>query len=268
MKTTARGRHRIAAVSILLVVGALGAGCKFYGIAAQQAKGAAAMQVVGTLDTTAPEKGPMIAVLVHWPEDGSDASVVDHFVVREPGAFRFITTQPGTYSVAAFLDLDRDLVYDPSEPGRGTEPATTFELAAGQSRTDLRIVIDASNRAPVSGRMDVRQLTKAAGWNRVGTTMGQLSAQGEVTTLDDPRFDRAQADKGLWKPFDFLLEVGGGVYFLEPYDPGGSPCCSSTESEGRPRSSPTWRARSTWSASSLGSSTTRVGPNCARLRST
>jgi pimeloyl-ACP methyl ester carboxylesterase len=38
-----------------------------------------------------------------------------------------------------------------------------------------------------------------------------------VTGLADPRFSRVQAQKGLWRPFDFMAEGSPGLYFLEGY---------------------------------------------------
>ena len=55
--------------------------------------------------------------------------------------------------------------------------------------------------------------------DQVATTMGQLTEFGTVTNLNDPRFERKNGSVGLWRPYDFVFDVGVGVYFLEPYDP-------------------------------------------------
>jgi pimeloyl-ACP methyl ester carboxylesterase len=49
--------------------------------------------------------------------------------------------------------------------------------------------------------------------------MGQLTAVGELAALSDPRFSRANAEDGLWRPYDFLTKTRAGIYFLQPYDP-------------------------------------------------
>lgn len=41
----------------------------------------------------------------------------------------------------------------------------------------------------------------------------------EIVTLDDPRFSLENGRLGLWEPIQFLRTVGGGVFFLEPFDP-------------------------------------------------
>ena len=49
-------------------------------------------------------------------------------------------------------------------------------------------------------------------------TLGAATAYGVVTTLEDPRFREEHAADSLWRPYDFIFDVGPGVYFLEPYD--------------------------------------------------
>lgn len=46
-----------------------------------------------------------------------------------------------------------------------------------------------------------------------------VTAAGVVTTLSDPRFRAENVRAGLRDPYDFILNVGPGVYFLEKYDP-------------------------------------------------
>jgi len=46
-----------------------------------------------------------------------------------------------------------------------------------------------------------------------------VTAAGEVTTLSDPRFAAANVKAGMKAPYDFILNVGPGIYFLEQYDP-------------------------------------------------
>ena len=46
-----------------------------------------------------------------------------------------------------------------------------------------------------------------------------VTAAGEVTTLSDPRFRAENVRAGMRAPYDFILNVGPGVYFLEKYDP-------------------------------------------------
>ena len=46
-----------------------------------------------------------------------------------------------------------------------------------------------------------------------------VTAAGKITTLSDPRFATENVRAGMWAPYDFILNEGPGVYFLEKYDP-------------------------------------------------
>ncbi|CED70926.1 putative lipoprotein [Aliivibrio wodanis] len=42
---------------------------------------------------------------------------------------------------------------------------------------------------------------------------------GKVVNLNDPPFDKENAELGMWQPLTFLLENNTGLYFLSEYDP-------------------------------------------------
>jgi pimeloyl-ACP methyl ester carboxylesterase len=48
-------------------------------------------------------------------------------------------------------------------------------------------------------------------------------AFGEIANLDDPKFSSEVGEMGMWKPYEFIIQHGFGIYFLEPYDPGRLP---------------------------------------------
>jgi pimeloyl-ACP methyl ester carboxylesterase len=54
---------------------------------------------------------------------------------------------------------------------------------------------------------------------------GELFAKGtaQIAALDAPGFTMDYGRMGLWQPVSFVKEKRGGVYFLEPYDPGKIP---------------------------------------------
>jgi pimeloyl-ACP methyl ester carboxylesterase len=62
-----------------------------------------------------------------------------------------------------------------------------------------------------------------------------VARQGEVVTLDDARFDPKNAKRGLWRPMDFMIHVGAGIYFLDPYDPDRVPVLFVHGINGHPR---------------------------------
>jgi pimeloyl-ACP methyl ester carboxylesterase len=128
-------------------------------------------------------------------------------------------TEPGTYALAAFHDRNRNLVYDLDEPARIPDQRTTFELAAGDTREDIQIEIHPDERARVEGPLDIRALQVRSVRDQQGITMGQLTVAGDVVDLSDSRFGPESGKLGLWRPVDFLFDVGAGIYFLQEYDP-------------------------------------------------
>jgi len=60
-------------------------------------------------------------------------------------------------------------------------------------------------------------------------------ALGEEVTLEDPAFSPDGGKKGLWAPTDFLSEIGGGIYFLQPFDARKTPVLFVHGAGGNPR---------------------------------
>lgn len=54
---------------------------------------------------------------------------------------------------------------------------------------------------------------------QITASFSAVTAAGKVTTLSDPRFAAENVKAGMRAPYDFILNVGPGVYFLEKYDP-------------------------------------------------
>jgi pimeloyl-ACP methyl ester carboxylesterase len=158
-----------------------------------------------------------ILVVVYAGEAGHER-LVDHFVMAGPGRYYFVVPG-GTYRLAAFVDVNRDLTYEP-----GVDPAALLNagepLRAADGMTldhlDIEVRDGGSARIPFA--------FSAA--NGEGLAEGSQSDQrfvGTVTRIDDPRFSDDNAHRGLWQPVEFVRQVGAGVYFLEPYDPGKIP---------------------------------------------
>lgn len=74
-------------------------------------------------------------------------------------------------------------------------------------------------RALVEGPLDTAGPGAGTATDRESERPGQLEALGQVAELTDPRFDRESGSSGLWRPLDFLADVGRGTYFLEACDP-------------------------------------------------
>jgi pimeloyl-ACP methyl ester carboxylesterase len=140
-------------------------------------------------------------------------AAVDSFALERPSKYFFIVP-PGDYFVAAFLDADRDFRYDPArERGVWYGAPDRVRVATGERVDGIDISIDAPHAAvldralvaPELGRRGIHELPDV----NIGT----------VTTINDPRFTVENGKVGMWQPVEFVLRVGAGIYFLEPYDP-------------------------------------------------
>jgi pimeloyl-ACP methyl ester carboxylesterase len=190
------------------------AGCStIFAVRGQQRRADANAIVGGLVSTEHAARGPLIVGIL--ARSGSGFYLVDHFVAEKPGPWLF-ALEAGTYWLAAFEDANGDRRYD-DEPALRLDPERPMQLAPGQRLFGLPLVIPTQGRfeqrsfaiadLPVRGPAEQQQASAFA-----------LSVAGAVTTLDDPRFDRQMASKGLWQFYDFLLHAQPGIYFLEPYD--------------------------------------------------
>jgi pimeloyl-ACP methyl ester carboxylesterase len=204
----------------MFAAGLLCAGCVFLEVRRQQERAATVCRLSGSVSAVEPAEGPLVVVLIRRPgSEGGENAIVDHFALERDGRFRFVVTEPGTYSIAAFHDRNSNLVYELDEPARPVDEATTFQLAAGDTREGIEIAIQPDGRARVDGPVDIGALQAHSAGDQLGISIGQLSVAGDVVDLSDARFGPESGKLGLWKPLDFIFDIGPGIYFLEPFDP-------------------------------------------------
>jgi pimeloyl-ACP methyl ester carboxylesterase len=165
---------------------------------------------------TPPDGAEPAPLVVFATAVGAEREAADWSVLPRAGSF-FLVVPAGAYRVGAFADRDGSLTRDAGEPGtwaRGGEP---IEVRPGAINAGLDLPLAAERGdAPLDvGLLPVR----ASG------AVSELPASriGEVVSLDDARFSEENARLGLWQPARFLIEVGGGIFFLEPYDPHRTP---------------------------------------------
>lgn len=197
-----------------IVLAAALAGCGMFAVKEQQQKLDALCRIGGRVDAERREAVPIVVVLARRAGDSWQG--VDHFVLEGPGQW-LLAASPGAYGVAAFQDLNRDLKQQPGEPYVGLDRERLVTCAAGDRHTDLALHIPARSAA-IAGTLDITALQARSVHEQLELSLGQLSAVGEIASLDDPRFDAALAEDGLWRPFDFLFKGHPGVYFLGAYD--------------------------------------------------
>ena len=188
------------------------------------------------------DAGGVVGTVSH---DEDDASLVVVFALREEGdswaadnyvhlATRhdFLMRLPAghRYLVGAFVDRNDNLRLDDNEPVvLLPNPVTVAQGWKGVNTVSLTLV--------PTGRVGRSMAEVLQG-------LGDVEPQplpiwtGEVSDLDDDRFSAQSGSMGLWRPFEFLTNVGIGVFFLEAYDATRTPVLFVSGAGGNPRE---WR---------------------------
>jgi pimeloyl-ACP methyl ester carboxylesterase len=195
----------------------------FMDVKEQQASLAAACRISGSVTNARAEPRPIVVVLFREADQAAARlqdrwKIVDHFVMEQPGRWGF-GTGPGQYAVGAFEDRSRDLIYQPGESYGTLAFDQPLVCGSGTRFRDLALAIPEKVKDPFPAPLDIATLQARNQEGQLDATMGQLTATGEIVALSDARFSEENAEDGLWRPFDFLVESHAGVYFLEPYDP-------------------------------------------------
>ena len=196
------------AASALAFCVAVAAGCGMLDVKEQQSRFDSLCRFGGQVTGDAHPEAPLVVVLF------GPGHVVDHFVREGPGPW-MLAASAGSYRLAAFQDLNRDLKLQPGEPFVRMEDVT---CRAGERNTELVVRVPADGRSGHTDTFDVAALQARSFDEQLQLSLGQVTAVGEIASLGDPRFDESVAEAGLWRPFDFLFTGHPGVYFLGAYD--------------------------------------------------
>ena len=165
--------------------------------------------ITGSVQADAHADTTIVVVLLR----ADTGTVVDSFALERAGKYFFVVPA-GNYFVAAFADADRDFRFDPAhERGVWHGSPDAIRVVKGERIDGIDVSIDAPRAAvldralvaPELGRRGIHELPDV----NIGT----------VTTIDDSRFTAENGKLGMWQPVEFVLRVGAGIYFLEPYEP-------------------------------------------------
>jgi pimeloyl-ACP methyl ester carboxylesterase len=177
------------------------------------------------------DRGVLASPPKTWPHElrerveriRAKAVLVDHVALQRPGSW-YTRVAPGCYGVGAYEDVNQDYNYD-DEPAAAAvaDPKRIFELAAGERRENVEIVIPPDGRLLAeeadSVAMQVRKLKARSHEDQLLVSIDEVTVEGEVADLDDPRFGEENGKLGYWDTYTFLWKVRPGIFFLEPYDP-------------------------------------------------
>jgi len=213
---------RLAVALLALACG----GCMLFSLRGQLAQISTACSIAGTLSDDGGQSGPYVVALLHDDATASDAlqpnwRQVDYVVMEREGAWGFIVGN-GNYGLAAFRDSNANFRHDPGEPLLAFDPKASVSCGAGKVFADIVLRVPAfaapDEGTPI-GLPTLGQLRPRPALDRPAVSGGQLLSFGDVTTLEDVRFDPDVAAASSWRPLDFILAGRSGIYLLEPYDP-------------------------------------------------
>ena len=155
---------------------------------------------------------------------------VDTFVRPGPGRFAFAVT-PGRYNLSAYEDRNKSGSYRSrrAHVARARRTSARCGPRSGEeARHRSRLPCDGSPRRGTDRGV---HLVAEAPREEVAFSPWARSAQGTVCPdLRDERFGPEAAQRGVWRPIEFLHEGLAGVYFLDPTTRTASRCSSSTAS--------------------------------------
>ncbi len=168
------------------------------------------VRLSGHVWNPSPQKKPVIVLL--YQVLNNKKRVVSYRIYHKTDRFQFMEL-PGQYYVAAFEDANRDLIYQDSEWATYFGPESGITVDPGQDQLTLDLTLQPPGVSLLPGSPN---LSSPATQARLRLPKIRI---GEIVELEDGRFTDEKGRLGLWEPIRFLEEVGGGLYFLEHFDP-------------------------------------------------
>jgi len=180
----------------------------------------------GKIHHAAREGKPIIVLLYTLLPEGD--KLVSYSIYHKPDVFHFVHS-PGKYRIAAFEDANEDLRYQKSEHAGYYGAPSVVTIEPGKDLSNLDITLQHPDHLTLRESPD---LSSSA--SRANRDLIQLRV-GEVVNVRDPMFSHEKGQLGLWEPIRFLEEVGGGVFFLEPFSESKTPVIFVHGAGGTPR---------------------------------
>jgi pimeloyl-ACP methyl ester carboxylesterase len=205
----------IGAVTLLIT------GCMFRELSKQQRRMDALCLLSGIITADQEQRAPLVVVSLQQASNDT-WRLVDHFISDGPGSW-LMAMPPGDYALAAFEDRNGDFKYQPGERVLNVSDASRVQCAHGARVAGLALEIPPAGGRPFDREIDLSAIQGRSPDAQLAFSLSAVTAVGNITSLDDPRFNAQSVKAGMWQPYDFLLNAGAGVYFLQDYDPEKTP---------------------------------------------
>ena len=160
-------------------------------------------EIKGTVTVSGSQKGPVIVLRFHV-ENGTPVLRYQSNAA-DNGSYQFYVA-PGNYYIAAFVDQNNDGQYQKKEHGNYLGGPDIISIQKGET---LKLEpIHISDIAP-------KPATKAKARVEIRESLKNI---GKVTSMKNPMFTQDNYSLGMWRPIDFIEQIGWGLFFLQPYD--------------------------------------------------
>jgi len=166
----------------------------------------------GVIRQDSPNDNPMVVLL--FSEKVQLSNLISAKLI-ESRDFSFLAS-PGVYLLFVYEDINRDFRYQASEPAGYYGDPTPIQLGNGKAQVVVEIVVSAGTSLEKQAAR--ARAERESSSDAVPKLWAGRKNIGAIVALEDKRFDREFARMGLWEPLKFSLEIGPGLYLLEPYD--------------------------------------------------
>ena len=163
-------------------------------------------EITGEVNVLVKEAGPVHVVL--FIKKNGYFDLVDHYPVGADGKY-VLHVIPDTYFIAAYMDANNDEIY------QFGEPASYLGIADAEPR---EIRVNAGEKIVAESFTISGSIKSRVSVNTKWSYPKYDNNIGRVVSLDDPIFHRENAAMGLWRPLDFINNIGGGLFFLQKFD--------------------------------------------------
>lgn len=168
------------------------------------------VRLSGQLRNPSQQKKPVIVLL--YQILNKKKRILTYHIYHRPDRFQF-SVLPGQYFLAAFEDANQDLIFQDSEWAAHYGSPSAISVKPDQSQLNLDLTLLPPNNTVLE---KFPNLASPATQEKLRLPKVRF---GEIVNLEDSRFTKEKGQLGLWEPLRFMKQVGGGLYFLEQFDP-------------------------------------------------
>ena len=210
MKMIPPPEKTLCRLAFLFMIPFLLAGCAFMQLKEDREFAQTSKVLVGHVSSTLSFPN-MPVVIAAYSEEDNKRTIVHYTTLHEPGPYELIVPQGG-HNLVAFIDKNKNLIYDEGEPAGQILSAEQGSAPAGGVVGNLDIVISEQNSKKIDFPVGSQLPSKA--YKNFHST-----CPGAIADINDVIFSDEYGKKGYWSALEFFKEISGNVYFLEAYDP-------------------------------------------------